>query len=98
MKNISNELINDEEFDLICKYIKIRYESNMSQRELASKIGIAQSTIARMEKNMHSMSIGNFIKLLSALGYKLEIIERKEEKKWTSDKMSKVENKVIYRR
>lgn len=81
MENISNELINDEEFDLICKYIKIRYESNMSQRELASKIGIAQSTIARMEKNMHSMSIGNFIKLLSALGYKLEIIERKEEKK-----------------
>ena len=81
MENISNELINDEEFDLICKYIKIRYESNISQRELASKIGIAQSTIARMEKNMHSMSIGNFIKLLSALGYKLEIIERKEEKK-----------------
>ena len=79
MKNISNELINDEEFDLICKYIKIRYESNMSQRELASKIGIAQSTIARMEKNMHSMSIGNFIKILSVLGYKLEIIERKEK-------------------
>lgn len=79
MKNISNELINDEEFDLICKYIKIRYESNISQRELASKIGIAQSTIARMEKNMHSMSIGNFIKLLSVLGYKLEIIEKEEE-------------------
>ena len=79
MENISNELINDEEFDLICKYIKIRYESNMSQRELASKIGIAQSTIARMEKNMHSMSIGNFIKILSVLGYKLEIIERKEK-------------------
>ena len=98
MKNISNELINDEEFDLICKYIKIRYESNMSQRELASKIGIAQSTIARMEKNMHSMSIGNFIKLLSALGYKLEIIERKEEKKWEPDKLSEVENEVICRR
>lgn len=80
MENISNELINDEEFDLICKYIKIRHESNISQRELASKIGIAQSTIARMEKNMHSMSIGNFIKLLSALGYKLEIIEKEEEK------------------
>ena len=79
MDDISNELINDEEFDLICKYIKIRYESNMSQRELASKIGIAQSTIARMEKNMHSMSIGNFIKILSVLGYKLEIIERKEK-------------------
>ena len=78
MKNISNELINDEEFDLICKYIKIRYESKMSQRDLAKKIGIAQSTIARMEKNMHSMSISNFTKLLSALGYKLEIVEKED--------------------
>lgn len=78
MKDIKEEIINDEEFDLICKYIKIRYESNISQRELANRIGIAQSTIARMEKNMHSMSIGNFIKLLSVLGYKLEITKKEE--------------------
>ena len=78
MKDIKEELINDEEFDLICKYIKIRYESNISQRELASRIGIAQSTIARMEKNMHSMSIGNFVKVLDALGYKLEILKKEE--------------------
>ena len=76
MKDIKEEIINDEELDLICKYIKIRYESNMSQRELASRIGIAQSTIARMEKNMHSMSIGNFVKVLDVLGYKLEIIKK----------------------
>ena len=50
MKDINEFVIGDEEFDLICKYIKIRYESKMSQRDLASKIGIAQSTIARMEK------------------------------------------------
>ena len=79
MKDIKEEIINDEEFDLICKYIKIRYESNISQRELASRIGIAQSTIARMEKNMHSMSIGNFVKVLDALGYKLEIKEKNKE-------------------
>ena len=78
MKNIKEEIINDEEFDLICKYIKIRYESNISQRELAQKIGIAQSTIARMEKNMHSMSISKFTKLLDALGYKLEIVKKEE--------------------
>lgn len=78
MKNINKELINDDEFYLICKYIKIRNKSNMSQRELASRIGIAQSTIARMEKNMHSMSIGNFTKLLNALGYKLEILKKEE--------------------
>ena len=78
MKDIKKEIINDEELDLICKYIKIRYESNISQRELASRIGIAQSTIARMEKNMHSMSIGNFVKVLDALGYKLEILKKEE--------------------
>ena len=43
MKNMIKYVIGDEEFDLICKYIKIRYESKMSQRDLASKIGIAQS-------------------------------------------------------
>ena len=80
MKNINKEIINDDEFDLICKYIKIRYESNVSQRELAKRIGIAQSTIARMEKNLHSMSIGNFTKLLSSLGYKLEILKQEEKK------------------
>jgi transcriptional regulator with XRE-family HTH domain len=79
MKNLNKELINDEEFDLISKYIKIRYESKISQRELAQEIGIAQSTIARMEKNMHSMSIGNFVKVLSSLGYKLEIIKKEEK-------------------
>ena len=78
MKDINEYIIGDEEFDLICKYIKIRYESKISQRDLASKIGIAQSTIARMEKNMHSMSISNFTKLLDALGYKLEIIKKGE--------------------
>ena len=75
---MNKEIINDQEFDLICEYKKIRYESDISQRELASRIGIAQSTIARMEKNMHSMSISNFTKLLDALGYKLEIVKKEE--------------------
>ena len=81
MKNISKDVINNDEFDLICKYLKIRYESNICQRELSNKIGIAQSTIARMEKNMHSISVGNFCKLLSALGYELDIV-KKEVKIW----------------
>ena len=78
MKDINEYVIGDNEIDLICKYIKIRYESKISQRDLAKKIGIAQSTIARMEKNMHSMSISNFTKLLGTLGYKLEIVEKEK--------------------
>ncbi len=78
MEDINDYVMGDEEFDLICKYIKIRYESKISQRDLANRIGIAQSTIARMEKNMHSMSISNFTKLLGTLGYKLEIVKKEE--------------------
>ncbi len=79
MKNIEKEIISNEEFDLICEYIKLRNESNISQSELARRVGIARSTIARMEKNMHSMSIGNFVKVLNALGYKLEILKKENE-------------------
>ena len=78
-KSDSTEIINDNEFDLICEYIKLRNESNISQSELARRVGIARSTIARMEKNMHSMSVGNFCKLLSALGYELDIVKKEGE-------------------
>ena len=78
MKNMNMELINDDEFDLICKYIKLRNESNISQSELARRVGIARSTIVRMEKNLHSISLGTFVKLLEAMNYKLEILEKED--------------------
>ena len=76
MKNIDTEIINDNEFDLICKYIKLRNESNISQSELARRVGVARSTIARMERNLHSISLGTFTKLLEAMNYKLEIVKK----------------------
>ena len=78
MKNISTEIINDNEFDLICEYIKLRNESNISQSELARRVGIARSTIARMERNLHSISLGTFVKLLESMNYKLEIVKKEE--------------------
>ena len=79
MKNMNYELINDSEFDLICGYIKLRNESNISQSELARRVGIARSTIARMERNLHSISLGTFVKLLEAMDYKLKIIKKEED-------------------
>ena len=79
MKNTNFEMINEDEFDLICKYIKLRNESNISQSELARRIGIARSTIARMERNLHSISLGTFIKLLEVMNYKLEIVEKEDK-------------------
>ena len=78
MKNIDTEIINDNEFDLICKYIKLRNESNINQSELARRVGVARSTIARMERNLHSISLGTFTKLLEAMNYKLEIVDNED--------------------
>ena len=72
------EKINDDEFDLICEYIRLRNESNISQSELARRVGIARSTIARMERNLHSISLGTFTKLLEAMDYKLEIVKKED--------------------
>lgn len=79
MKNMNFEIVSDEEFDLICKYIKLRNELNISQSELAKRVGIARSTIARMERNLNSISLGTFIKLLEVMNYKLEIIKKEED-------------------
>ena len=78
MKEINEFVIGDEEFDLICEYIKLRSESNISQSELARRVGIARSTIARMERNLHSISLGIFVKLLEAMNYKLEIVKKEK--------------------
>ena len=78
MNKIEKEVISNEEFDLICGYIKLRNKSNISQSELARRVGIARSTIARMERNLHSISLGTFVKLLDAMNYKLEIIKKEK--------------------
>ena len=79
MNELEKEIITEEEFDLICEYIKIRNNSKVSQRELANRTGLAQSTIARLEKNLHSASLGTFIKILSVLDCKLTIKNNQEE-------------------
>ena len=78
MNSINSEIISDGEFDLICKYIKLRNETNISQSELAKRVGVARSTIARMERNLHSISLGTFTKLLEAMNYKLEIVNKED--------------------
>lgn len=79
MNELENEMIADKEFDLICEYIKIRNNSKVSQRELSNITGLAQSTIARLEKNLHSASLGTFIRILNALDCKLIIENNSQE-------------------
>lgn len=79
MNDMKKEIISNEEFYLICEYIKLRNKSNLSQSEMARKVGVARSTIARMERNLHSISLGTFVKLLNEMNYKLEIIEKEKK-------------------
>lgn len=76
MNKFEKEIINNDEFDLICEFIKLRHASKLTQKELSEKVGIAQSTLARMENNLHSVSLGLFTKILSEMGYKLKIIKK----------------------
>lgn len=61
---------------LIGELIKARKDSSISQRELAKLSGVKQPVIARIEKGKSSPNIDTVIKLLFALGKRLEIVER----------------------
>ena len=80
---LKQELFTPEEIEesnmrvaLIGELIKARKESSISQRELAKLSGVKQPVIARIEKGKSSPNIDTVIKLLFALGKKLEIVER----------------------
>lgn len=71
--------ITDQEFEVISKYIMIRMNKGISQRNLEKLTGISQVTIARIEKNVNSATLSTFIKLVSALGYHIELVKNKEK-------------------
>ena len=56
------------------KFKRIRINSNMTQKELSEKSGIALMTISGFESGRSSVSLITFIQLLRALN-KLELIE-----------------------
>lgn len=66
-------LIKIEE-ELIDAMVKIRIAQGLSQEALAKNCNMKQSTIARMEKSVHSPQIDSMLKVLYPLGYTLQIV------------------------
>ena len=62
------------EKELIRAMVKIREEEGLSQAQLAEKCHVKQPVIARMEKAVHSPQIDSLLKILTPLGYKLQIV------------------------
>ena len=55
-----------------------RKSNNLTQQELASKVGITRQTLSKLEKGeIPKISLATFIKILDTLNLELEISEKK---------------------
>lgn len=73
---LSQEDLNAIEFekDLIRTMIHIREEKGLTQSQLAEMCHVKQPVIARMETSVHSPQIDSLLKVLTPLGYTLQIV------------------------
>ncbi len=62
------------EKDLIRTMVAIREEKGLTQTQLAEICNVKQPVIARMEASVHSPQIDSLLKILTPLGYTLQIV------------------------
>ena len=62
------------EKDLIRTMVAIREEKGLTQAQLAEMCNVKQPVIARMESSVHSPQIDSLLKILTPLGYTLQIV------------------------
>ncbi|MBI4799938.1 MAG: helix-turn-helix transcriptional regulator [Desulfarculus sp.] len=63
----------EEEFSLVEAVIKARIDANLTQQQLAEKMGTTQSVIARLESGGTTPSLTTLKKLAKATGTKIKI-------------------------
>lgn len=61
------------EFAVIQAMIDVRRKKDLTQKQLAKKLGTTQSAISRLEKGNVNPTIGFMLKLADALGSRLDI-------------------------
>ncbi len=61
------------EFELIQMIIEKRIEQNLTQSELAKKIGTKQSAISRLERGAYNPTLAFLRKTANALGVKMRV-------------------------
>lgn len=73
---ISQEDLNaiELEKDLIRTMIHIRKEKGLTQAQLAKMCNVRQPIIARIESSVHSPQIDSLLRILTPLGYTLQIV------------------------
>ncbi len=81
-KELKNDLSIDKENqnaialekDLIRTLVAIREEKGLTQSQLAEMCNVKQPVIARLESSVHSPQIDSLLKILTPLGYTLQIV------------------------
>ena len=63
----------DEEYEIARQIIRARMKANLTQKELADKIGTQQSNVSRIEKGNSNPSIATLKRIALATGTKLQI-------------------------
>lgn len=63
----------EAEYNLACKIIETRLKSNLSQRDLAKKVGTSQAAISRIERMDGNPSLSLLKRIAHALNTKLTI-------------------------
>lgn len=66
----------DQEFSLLEKISELRKEKKLSQRQLASIIGMKQPMLANIEKGKNSPQLNTLLTILDSLGYTIEYKEK----------------------
>ena len=63
------------EYNLICDFIKLRSELNLTQKEMAEEAGVVREMIAVIENRKKHPQINTLIKILEPFGYTLSIVK-----------------------
>lgn len=82
--SVKNELMMDEDFrkeydklkpryEIIAQIIETRKEQNMTQAELAKRVGTQKSNISRLESGNYNPSLDFLIKVARSLGKELSV-------------------------
>jgi ribosome-binding protein aMBF1 (putative translation factor) len=66
----------EPEYEIVMQIIKARIEQNLSQKELAEKVGTKQAHISRLESGEYNPSLKFLKKIAKGLGKELHITFR----------------------
>ncbi len=81
---------------LLAKRLKdYRLAARMSQKELAEKSGVSQTTISHFEQGVNrNLTLGNFISLLRVLGLEQRVVEVMPELPMSPMALRKIEKLI----